>query len=121
MVSVACGVIDNGAIADWSHSESTRELTFRDSYERTYRIKDLGVGGVWEFEMYEIFFLERISQPHLACLLVNGVGPKEDLCRGELLCAMSLLWQCVARDKNYKYRVHPVRLFSSSIICCTQA
>ena len=66
-----------------------------------------------------ILRVDDISQPHLACLLMDEAPADEDLRPSELISAVRLMKQAIRLDRLDQFRVNPVRVcFSVSAITC---
>lgn len=75
--------------------------------------------GRERWEIIEIVLHEETDQPHIACVLVDGIAPEEDLRVSELQCVVWLMMRRIWLDKHAKFRLHPVSVFylSSSPGC----
>ena len=96
--------LPNDTLADRTHRDSTSALTkHRQFYPETR--SQWGTCGILRVNK-----ISPISQPHLACLLMDDAFPDEDLRPSELISAVRLMRQAIRLDKLNQFRVNPVRV-----------
>ena len=101
-------VLTNATMTYRTHRDSTSALTLHQHFYPETR-SQWGVCGILR--------VDDISQPHLACLLMDDAPADEDLRPTELISAVRLMKQAIRLDKLNQFRVNPVRVcFSVSAI-----
>ena len=104
-------VLTNDTMTYRTHRDSTSALTLHQHFYPDTR-SHWGVCGILR--------VDDISQPHLACLLMDDAPADEDLRPTELISAVRLMKQAIRLDKLNQFRLNPVRVcFSVSAITCS--
>ena len=104
-------VLTNDTMTYHTHRDSTSALTtHRHFYPETRS----------QWGACKILRVDDISQPHLACLVMDNAPADEDLRPSELISAIRLVKQAIRLDKVNQFRVNPVSVcFSISTITCS--
>ena len=104
-------VLSSDTMTYHTHRDSTSALTLhRHFYPETRS----------QWGVCKIYRVNDISQPHLACLLIDNAPADEDLRPSELIAAVRLVKQAIRLDKLNQFRVNPVSLyFPISTIACS--
>lgn len=92
-------------LANSSRRTPTRALPFLDDF---YDGRDDG------WSVIEILGPLGNSEPHLACVLIDGAEADDRIRRSEVVCALEFMMRGMLLDKRDEFFVNPVRLLLSA-------